>query len=460
MKVSKPIPLQTDLAVRGNNHIRNSRQGSVIIAVIIALVVLTVVAASFMQTALNERSMATRSNLNYLLLNLAESGVESAVWSISNEDWTAWTSKSAGDYYKLHEQGTTSNGYKTQVHVMVQDATGSSFFSNPIIYAEATATLPNGDRVTKQLRVRYGLSGPGLGVIARDTLDLGGTLTVDSYDSRIGPPDFASNRSDKLVVGAVSRDANAMTINGDVSVFGFAGTGQEAPLLLGNSLEVRGEDTPTGVSVDPDYLFQDFHFEFEEVVEPDWSGASTSLPAPVGGVITLGNTNGIPVSYDVDYLELKHENVKVVGPVQLRLDKGLNVKSGQFIEVETLGSLEIYTPGDVNLAGQAIANVSRKPNRMKVFGTNGTPNGQLFDINGQGEMSAVIYAPNAESRVKGTASFLGSMVVNQVTFAGEIDFHFDSSLLEENQTDEISEWYELRKAEHRYDFASFTPPSS
>ena len=421
-------------------------------AAVIATFVLSMLSVGFLSVVLTERNLATRSHVNNVILSVAEAGLEEAIWSINQSDWSGWVLlNSDNDVYRSRNSVVFGDGPSVEFHVLVLD-----WATVPTIYSEAIATYSNGDVARRQLRAIYKINTnkPG-GMLTQGFFDLSGQVVVDSYDSDIGPPGLA-NRSDKVMVGTTAKGAMAMVLSGEIDIFGYAGTGNLLPEISGDLNKIRGEDSPPG-NIDWNRVSQDLNFDFPEIVQPNWTGATTTLPAESGGVIEIGDPmDTTPQRYYVDKLESSDTEIRFVGPVQLYLTDGMSIGGTGFISVEGQGSVEIYTPKDVTASGEAFVNDSRIPDKFKVFGTSNIPGGQTFSLSGEGVMDFVFYGPKANVNVSGQGEVCGSLVAYAITYSGQGKFHYDEQLSGGgNKGDGITSWHDLVRPEHRMDIDQY-----
>ena len=424
----------------------SDKRGSALLAVLIYCIILSAAAASFLMLVNQERKMVALSEANYCLMNLAESGLEEAVWTLYNQEWTDWKQLDNGepfnyDSYKPPIEIEMSNGYKGYVRILIQNTR-----SEPVVFAEASTRIPGGKELKKQVRITFEIGGGSAGgLIAKGNMDLSGNPKFDSYDSRMGPPDYDHNRSDKITVGTVSPTLDALKLSSDVDIFGFAGTGLMDPVISGLGNKIRGWDTPLGDNIDPDRVARDFTFDFPDVTEPSWAGAITSLPPASGGVITLGDPV-TPTKYKLDKLEVGGlDQVKIVGDVQIYLKDGMYVGGGASITISPDAEAEIYSPKDFTISGQGFVNQSSKPENLKIFGTQKKAGDQTLSLSGQSSIEAVFYMPNANANISGQAGVSGSLIADSVIFSGEGSFHYDLALdgASDPQIEGIASWHEL-----------------
>lgn len=225
------------------------------------------------------------------------------------------------------------------------------------------------------------------------------------------------------------------------------------------------------------------------------------------------------ISLNNEILEIK-DGYDVVITISNALDDisvgggsgGININGTKDTTTGTIttGSLKIYTAGDVDIGGQGVANQvswtetttttqtvssrvraadgrgwttvystvevaasetvtqSGQPKDFQIYGTRtdeqvaaSGDKFQSFKIHGNGNLSAVVYAPNADIEAKGggTDGFIyGSLVGNTLTFTGNDAFYYDESLADLNALSYsrfgIDSWIEYITAEKRATLAS------
>ena len=444
------------------------KRGSTLLIAVIFTTILSVTAGSIISRVMHEQRIADRAAERATLMYLAEGYIEKAIWSVQNTDWTGWDSFNEGaDRYMPYTK--VKLGERTAyVHALVIGAE-----NNPTIYAEATTYPANGKDINRQLRIQYDAvttppsSGGGIpgGLIGKDTMSFSGQPIIDSYDSRIGPPDPFLNRGDRVTVATISRSSDALGLSGQVDIFGFAGTGKAKPNISGPQNKILGADSEPGSNIDWTRVYNDFVFDFPEIEQPNWSGAIKTVPEPKNKTITIG-TPGKITRYDGKELKLSGNSktkLRVAGPVQMRLSDGVSTSGQAYIEIVDGGSLEIYTVKDVNLSGQAVVNKTSVPANLKIFGTVGKEKDQSFTLSGQGMIEAVVYAPNAVVQVSGQGDFAGSIVGYEIKYSGQGNFHYDVSLggddggdgEEEVTGGEITGWHDTSPIEYNFDIKSY-----
>ncbi|MFT4901392.1 MAG: hypothetical protein ACI81V_000665 [Lentimonas sp.] len=429
----------------------NSKQsGSALIVAVIFSMLLSMVAVTMLKLASHEYKSTHWTVENNSLFYLAEGYIDQAMWAINNNDWETdnWQAiNNQHDRYKHFAEIPIGDTRVADIRVIVKNVSYADY--RPVIICEAVSSSPTGRTLSKQLKVTVGALKP-TGLITRNTMKFSGRGGVDSYNSKFGPPDPFLNRGDKVIVGTVSQAVGAIkSTNPNFEVYGYVATGKEPIVWAG---EIYGADSPGGGGIDPDRLLQDFSNDFPDVVEPDWTGAITTLPAEISNIITLGDpASTAPMMYDVSELKLAASTkLLIVGPVLLHIEKEIFLGGSAAIEVAFTGSVEIYTPGTITTTGGGLINITEQPSKFKVFGTAKAGESQSITLVGGAGMAAVIYAPNADIAAKGNGDYAGSIICNSVRFSGNASFHYDESLTQVGGG--IGGWYELVRSEHRLNF--------
>lgn len=415
------------------------KSGSSLLLAIIFTTVLTTVAGGIIARVMHERTLAQQSLEHASLLYLAEGYIEKAMWAVNNEDWTGWEvfNDDGEDRYmpftrvELGEQ-------EAHVHALVIDAADS-----PTIYAEARAAPGDGRSLKRQVRIQYdvrseviddgGGGAPG-GLIFQNTISMGGQAMIDGYDSSLGPHNFLTNRNDGVTVATTSTAANAFSVNGQVDIYGYAGTGREDPVFLisGPNNKLYGPDTDPGINWDWRRTYGDFAYDFPPIDEPDWSGAINGISYRNNRTTVIGTPGAAtPTKYVDTSLKMSGNSrtvLQVAGPVQIYLSDGLTTTGQAYIEIIDGGSLELYSPNDIKIAGQGVINRTQQPINFKIYGTNTNIGGQSLDLTGQGDIYVVLYAPKANVKIAGQGDFYGSAAGHSLTQSGQGAIHYDTSL--------------------------------
>jgi hypothetical protein len=443
---------------------------------------------SYIKLSNNSLRQAHRTFYSNSAMNLAEIGLEEAIACFNQIDNVAtpnlaWTGTNWGTPNTTPYNATTSpntpyvtgrfTGFDVgpnttgSVQVYVQHHEGSAA-QNPIIVAKSTITLPDGQPISKYIEVtlrKRSLFANGL--VARENVTWVGQPMADSYDSHAdtkSPADAynPANRTANVVVGSIS--GNIGLAGGEV--WGYAKTG-EFGTITGGSVHPLGTTTD-----DPTRRTNDFNATFPEPTVPNPNSSDlnivttnintpTTLPAAGDKSVTVAgkevfyykfnsgkgvNTAGselltIQANKNVVFLMQDHSGVDAITTTGT---SGIKINAG--------ASLNVYTNGNIKIAGSGMANSNNNPASFMVWGTNTTS--QTVDISGNGQLNAVVYAPNATVDLNGGGAsglMCGAVVAKTIKMNGGTEFHYDDALgrLTTGNPYGISKWRELQSATER-----------
>lgn len=419
--------------------------GSTLIAAILISVIVAGITGLYLQSVNQELKETHHTRLLLESVNVAEIGVEDALYAMLNDDWTGWSSGTSGYSRRITDLPTGLGNETRQIDVFVR----TSNPKKPIIVTEAHLRHPLGIEVRKQLRID--LSSGGLfmnGLTARDSVEMNGNnVMVDSYSSCEGQPyDPSTNRNDRGSVASASVEVAAVDLQ-NADVFGYVATGGGAP-SVGRNGSVTGFDTPSGVKVDLSRVTTDFYAEFEQVQVPSMSSPITTLPSD--GKLTMPE-------YRLSSLSLSgHQAIEVIGDVILVIDDDIAISGHGEIFVPEGSSLTIYVGGDVDITGNGVVNEGVggvvNPANLLMYGTASEADGQTINLGGSEIMYGAVYAPFADVSMSGASDMYGSVVANTITINGNFDFHYDECLQELGGDSHYSMagWRELDRASDRY----------
>lgn len=480
----------------------HSRRGSVLMVALVLGITLALLVGSYVSLSLGALRSATRSYHYNTAFNLAESGLEEALWALNNKDWSrrTWTETGADRVLtgslsasELSAAGAVRGFY----NVHVAQAAGAA----PVITAEGVVQPSSGGLIRKQLRVLARTSNlfmPPFTAITK--LDLNGG-EIDSYRMADGDYATAPRRYETTVASPTVTIGN-IDIGSPADIYGYVtvgvDTGNAAAFISTVKGSITGATTAAGQDgvvqaggnlVDTNRLAFDFIQDFP--LPPVPAGAFPEpLPAPDGnGMIVLGDPTGVTtLRYQIsNYTVPNGCTLLVVGPVEIKVlgelkvggQAALTVAAGSFVlpatkktgattYLATNAAATIYAYGDLAIsgngavvgattpAGAATNAVSTDPTKLQIYGL--APTTQAFAIGGNGNLAAALYAPHADVRFNGGGSsgyFAGATVANNIAVNGNgyrVRFPEEMADMSTASTYQISRWLELtdRSAWHNF----------
>ncbi len=444
-------------------------RGSVLIVSLILCAVIGISLASYLQLGRTGLEISNRALYSNAAMNLAENGLEEAMYAInktvadstyswSGNGWDTASPVPAGDARRrLPASGSYSfaQGATGTVRVYVIGYASTA----PRALSRGTVTLASGQVIEKWVEVRLRRTSKfANGLVAKDSiLFKGNNASVDSWNSGWDPDNpsapltaySAGVRNDNGSVGSISVAVDAVLVK-QADVWGYVSTGGTDPTsTVGTNGSILGDGstydpaTWTKTTVDPSRVATDFSASFDAVAIPtydyDLAAVSNNLDLPRGGDTPRSDGK---YYYRASSVSLTNKMLRATGnkKVVLVVDGGVSVGGGSgTIRVDTGSELAMYVGGNVSIAGMGATNGTpsnpssgpteaecQPPAFFQIYGTSTTS--QSFDITGNGALSGVVYAPNADFTFNGNATILGSVVAESITATGTAVFHYDESL--------------------------------
>lgn len=474
-----------------------SREGSVLIASFILVAFIGIVLASFLKLASDNALQAERTFMNNSLFNIAETGVDKAVASIKDRDWSGWTQVDGSMLLVERHTYSLGNGRNGSLRVLVQDPASVE----PVIYTEAR--IGDDPDSARQLRVAVkvstvkitGLRGVGM-VVAQ--YFKGSGFTGDSYDSSKGAwSRTTGNIGYKMTVACplgcncgAPFDFTTLDLKGFVATSGarFTQTAQT---------KVYGPETPTGVSVDPVRVFTDYKTEWDTIPAAPTYAVGKDSALSVTKATTLSNlVADTQKTYYITDAEVKQTgnsnitintvpgsvvNLVMTGKWTTTGNGGISVKGGGELRMYVAGETKfggtsafaidarsrvtLWTKGNITFSGNAVLGGWR-PAQFTIYGVNSTGNpmnavySQLINMGGTPDVTGYLYAPYSRGIWTGNVTWNGACVLHSAISSGNVAFHYDESLFGQAGGDDdakvagVTSWEELVRPVDRLDFGA------
>jgi hypothetical protein len=440
---------------------RRTERGSALVAILLIAAIAATVAAHLLTGVVAEQRYATRSVYQSVAMNLAEAGVEQAMWAVNN-GWVdatrGWADATDGSGAKV--RSTTSGLALTQGSGEIFLRLDNPASNTPIVTALGIVRLPGQGTIVKQLRVRLERRSMWANaIVAKGHVTFNGNrTTIDAYDSSVGPWHSTSNRLDKATVATNLATNGGIAVN-NADVFGSIATGGGEP-LVGPNGSILGATSPSGLTnnIDPSNVRRDFAYNIPDAVAPtplsgNLNAITTSLTLPRTGDTPGPNGRYVYRATEIDF---NNQTLTINGPVDLVVSGDVEIGGGSGAIVVNSGSspqLGLYVAGDISISGSGAVNQTNSPPNMSIYGTRSlsqvaTLGRQQFNLSGNASYSGLVYAPNADISLRGggsTGRFDGAIIAYSVTFNGNYDFHYDVRLagIQSERYFKPSSWIEL-----------------
>ena len=358
----------------------------------------------------------------------------------------------------------------------------------------AAVGLPSGGSATVSRTVRVTCSrNPTTlftaAMVSKHAIDLKGNgVAADSFDSS-DPAKSTNGKYDATKYtgnfGDVATIDSLIVGVQNANIYGKLHTGPAGGYALGpqGGVGTHAWQAANGGGLQPGYFLQDANFTFPDTTTPDTSGYLTpqplnivfptnsviptfhtenhawQLPNPIpSGLVTNFTSNGKTVTgyswttfvtntlyvtnrlYD-NVLEANgkyvssglHGTTIVRGTnVQLVLPSGLTGNEKLFFDYTDNANpgLTVYAGGtSASISGNQYVNPSGFAGSLLIYCA---PTVTSFTLNGNGQFTGVLVAPNADLAMNGGGNsdqdFCGSLMVNSVRLNGHFKFHWDEAL--------------------------------
>jgi hypothetical protein len=407
--------------------------GNVLFATLFTTGILSLFLGSYLSLVRSENQFTSRSQTWNATIPLAEAGVEEAMTQIKATYPTLSTANGwqlvNGRYMK------TYNFNPDEFYTVGIFPPGSPNETTPVIVSQGFVRVPGKTNfISRTVRVNTKLNGPPLnGMVVVTTADINGNqISVDSFNSTNsafstdGKYDI-SKRRDKALLATLSSLTNAIDL-GNAKVWGkvaSAYTGTAPKVGPNSSIGNLAWHQAGNKGIQDGAYANDVNMS---VLKPVAPYTSALKPPSALGISVLGSGD-----YAVDNLS---GTVLVTGKARLLVTKTFDVSSLIVSNVTGTASLELYVAAPTVDISKGGLNVQGRASNLKIYGlsTNsalGWPGSQTLTAGGNGELTAMIYAPDTKLVLKGGGSFAqdfsGACVVKSVEMKGNYNFHFDES---------------------------------
>ncbi len=260
--------------------------------------------------------------------------------------------------------------------------------NNPLGIARITAIIENSGNALFD-RALWGIN----------SVDLGGTMEIDSYDPDLGVWNELTNSGDLGAIGS----------NGTVDVGGTAEIHGDMAYGPSGSYSIGGTATVSGDII---HLAEPRYFP----PLPVFSVGTTDIS------LNPGETASISPG---DFGDIKVKGTLTFAPGTYHIDE-LEVTSGGQIVISDKTTLFVKT--SLQMEGQGVANTSWDPTKLTVNYAGTTQ----VKMTGGSQAYVEVYAPNAELQLNGNADFFGSFIALDVSVTGGPKVHFSQGCLRDH----------------------------
>lgn len=397
-------------------------RGAALLAAMCFATVLALSLGSYMTLCYRTLELSSRTMHSTRSLELAETGMEEALWSLNKNSWSDWNlsgttaTKTLGGF-------TFDNGATGSVSLTVTNYNGS-LSANRTVTVSGTVTQADGKVVTRTLTsesVKAPLFVNAVaGTTGRVRFRSGGT--VDSYDSALG--DYASQTPGfSAVISSASTGTNVPVQLTNAQIKGYVSSYWESGPSFSTSARLMGPTTPVTTRIDTSRISTSpYQPVFEEVLP---TGSGSTLPSGSATIGTAGATT--PSLFYASEIDLRSsQTLTVNGPVVIRVYGDVFISDSARIRVTSTGSLRLHFGGDLGVGGSGIQNETLLPRNVILISTFNPYD--TFSVSTGTAFHGVIYTPNSSVTVSSNLAFHGAIVGRNVSFTASPSIRYDLAL--------------------------------
>jgi len=411
--------------------------GHLIFMTIITAAVIGVALIAYLNVITTQNNFNARSQVWNLCMPIVEAGLEEGLAHINNPGVTnfaaqGWTWNASGSaftkqrtigtsYYIANIQTNVANGPSITCTGWVVAPVTVARGRNPLA---ANMPAPGVSYISRTVKVSTArLPQLSKAIVVKNNINFNGNnALIDSYNSAGGAYKFSAASGDKGDVTA-DNDAIGNDVSGNASIKGHLATGPKATLKMGPNSVVGSAAWYAGGNkgIQAGWFRKDANVAIPDVQNPWTFGTGTNANSTAGGSYkwTLGagnyeiNGNATVASTEIVYL---------TGTAKLWI-KGDFTLNGKIKVQGANQKLTIYLSGNGTLGGNLDSKID--PTDLIIYGL---PTCTTLKITSGSDLEAVIYAPEADLSLIGTAEFMGSLTVNSLAMGGNTGIHYDENL--------------------------------
>jgi hypothetical protein len=353
-------------------------------------------------------------------VQLAEIGMEDALWALNKNDWSTWTI--SGTTATKTISGFTFDGNVTgQITLSIASYNGTA--GTRTVTVSGTTQGASGVSITRTVSS----TSTAAPLLVNAVAATGGIIrfasagTVNSYDSNTGTYSDAAAGYSAILASNCTNSSAATVQLGNTQVKGYVATLSIGP-SYGTSARLCGPTTPPMTKIDPDRQSTSPYQPIFDESTP--TGTGTTLANASAMVGTSGATTS-SLYYSSGLTLNGNQAITVDGPVVIVVTGNLSIANNARIRIATGGSLELHVTGTISIGGNGIQNDTELAKNMVLLSSSTTDTATMATTT---PFYGVIYTPNATFTISESQSIHGAMVTKAATFSGSPSIHYDVSL--------------------------------
>ncbi len=398
-------------------------RGSALLAALCFATVLVISLGSYMTVCYRSLALSSRTLQGARSVQLAEAGMEDALWALNKDDWSAWTI--VGTTATRAVSGFTFGGGVTgSIALRITNYNGSISNTPRNVTITGETQQPDGSTIRRTLTSSSARAPLLVNAIAATTgrvrFKVAGT--ADSYDSTLGDYTAQTPGFSAVISSASTSTSSATVALTNAQIKGYVATLSTGP-SYSTSAKIVGPATPVSTKIDASRISTSpYQPQFDEAIP---TGGGDTLP---NGTATIGTSgaSSAQLYYATDLALNGNQTLTVDGPVVIVVSGDLAISSTAKIRITTNGSLRLHVAGDLTINGNGIQNDTKLPRKLVIISTTNPYDTYGMDTNTA--FYGVIYVPVSSITINKSQTIYGAIVAKAVTFNASPVIHYDVSL--------------------------------
>lgn len=398
-------------------QIDNNEKGSALILSILLIILILLFIIPFLTKISGNYSSAEKSYGSLTAFNLAEAGVEMAIWELNFGNISTWSGDDNERTKSISSFQTSMGDVIGDIEIRIQNPTANT----PLIQATGMYPFRGNSTLDKTIHVSLDRHPFNFSVAAfgNDGLKLQGSTLIDSYDSRIGEYGEEINGEENIAsqghVATNSNDDGSISLSDSSEIFGNATSGPESEpefsIITEDSSVIYGEKTAFSESQ-----------EFVSVPTPQGLPSRGSYDLESGGIVNISESG----EYS-SFILRANSIVTITENVTLYIAGIFEMNSNSYFNIADGVSATIYLGGSFALASNsAINNSTKDPTTLAILGTDSFTGEMNWPANT--DFWGVVYVPRATINMTTNENFYGSLVANRINMNSTGQIHYDEAL--------------------------------
>lgn len=399
---------------RGMTAQSNREKGVVLIIAILVTFMMLILAIPFLTKLSGQYRITEKSFRQLAAFNLAEAGVERAVWELNYGTISNWEGDNDQRTLTISSLQASGGNEVGDIVINVTDFNGD----NPVIQSTGRVPHVGSTYVEKQLYVVLADSGEAsvfnYGVFGDEGVTLDSNAKIDSYDSRDG-----------LYGGDnISWDGHTATNATHAGSIYIRSNGK----IYGDALSGPGSDPETAIIMNSNAMI--FGEKKALPSEKDLPIVSSPMGLASRGSYYLGSNNQATISESGEYSSFRlnsNADVVIQGNITMYVSGEFSMRSNTQLIISEGSSLTLYLGGTFEQnSNTKITNISKDPTKVQVYGTDSFESEMVWESNS--DFYGAVYVPEADVEFNSNADFYGSIISKFLHMDSNGKIHYDLAL--------------------------------